>query len=146
TKVTGYLGKRHSPTDGDRDTFVVPWPASSHHVITVRVSAPPNIDVNLSVNDGDGLHGATSDEGGVGKAEVLHRRSVDGPLVVTIGQTIAKDAKVPVENVSDPYTLEVIEEAADGETEPNGTDADANPLDPGKELHGYLDSRGDLHT
>ncbi len=143
TNVTGFIGKRHSPTEGDRDTFVVPWPASSHHVVTVRVTGIPNLDVNLSVNDGDGLHGATADEGGLGEGEVMHRRAIDGPVVVTVGETVAKD-QGPVENVSDPYVLTVTVETLAGETEPNGTDADANPLEPTREMRGYLDSRGDV--
>ena len=144
TRVLGYLGKRISPTEGDRDTFVVRWPAGSHRIVTVRVTGLPNLDLNLGVMDGDGLHGATSDETGVGGGEVLHRRAIDGPLVVTIGQTL-HDHQLPVENVSDPYVLEVTEEpAAGGETEPNGTDADANPLEPTLELRGYLDARADV--
>jgi serine/threonine-protein kinase len=145
TPITGHLGQRRSIQDGDRDTFVVPWPNSSHRVVTVSVTGLPNVDINLAVNDGDGLHGATADEAGVGDSEIVHRRAIDGPLVITIGQTLAKDQKYPVENVSDTYTLTVTEERADaGETEPNGTDADANPLELTSELRGYLDSRLDV--
>ena len=144
SEVHGYLGKRRAQDDGDRDVFVVPWPSESRHIVTVRVTGIPNLDENLQVADGDGLHGATADEGALGDGEVLHRRAIDGPLVITIGQTIAKDQKLPVENVSDPYTLTVTEEAADGETEPNGTDADANPLEPTRELRGFLDTREDI--
>jgi serine/threonine-protein kinase len=144
TQVTGYLGKRRSANEGDRDEFVVPWPAGSKHVVTVRVTGIPNIDMNLAAADGDGLHGASVDEGGVGDGEVLHRRAIDGPLVVTIGQTVAKDQH-PVENVSDPYTLTVTEETTAGyETEPNGTDTDATPLEPTRELRGYLDTHDDV--
>ncbi len=141
--VTGYLGKRISTGEGDRDTFVVKWPAASRRVITVTVTAPPNIDVNLTVNDEDGQHGATVDEGGVGETETLHRRAIDGPIVVTVGETISKDQRSPVENVSDPYTLTVQEENAAGEAEPNNIDADATPLRLTEELRGYLDTRQD---
>jgi serine/threonine-protein kinase len=145
TKVTGYLGKRRSPDSGDRDVFVVPWPAGSRRIVTVRVTGLPNLDVNLALTDGDGSHGGTADEGGLGDGEVLHRRSIDGPLVITIDQTIAKDQKLPIENVSDPYTLTVVEEdPGAGETEPNGTDADANPLELTRELRGFLDTRLDV--
>jgi hypothetical protein len=64
--------------------------------------------------------------------------------VVTIEQTLASGQKLPVENVSDAYTLTVQDEAAAGEVEPNGTEADANPLVPGQELRGYLDTRADV--
>ena len=143
TAVTGFLGKRHSPTEPDRDLYVVPWQNGSRRVVTVRVTGLPNIDVNLSVNDGDGQHGATIDENGVGVGEVLHRRQVDGPVVITVGEAIAKGAQ-PIENVSDPYTLTVTEETLAGETEPNNLDADANPVVLTEELRGYLDTRDDV--
>src|SRR5207344_2331096 len=110
---------------------------------TVAVTGLPNIDVTLSVNDGDGLHGATVDEAGVGAGEVLHRRAVDGPIAITVGEALGKDQKLPIENVSDPYTLTVTEETLAGEAEPNNMDADANPLALTEELRGYLDTRLD---
>jgi eukaryotic-like serine/threonine-protein kinase len=143
TEVTGYLGKRLSTDQGDRDVFLVPW-SSDRHIVTVRVTGIPNIDLKLTLTDADGLHAAVADEGGVGEGEVLHRRGYDGPLVVTIEQTLASGQKLPVENVSDPYTLTVQEDPAVGEVEPNGTEADANPLTPNQELRGYLDARDDV--
>jgi serine/threonine-protein kinase len=143
TKVTGLLGKRRSTNDGDADVYVVPYSSASDHVVTVRVTGIPNLDINLTVNDGDGLHGATADGGQIGEGEVLHRRAIDGPLVITVGETVAKDAR-PVENVSDTYTLSVTEEAEAGEREPNNHEPDANPLDLTHELRGYLDTRADV--
>jgi serine/threonine-protein kinase len=140
--VTGYVGKRRTPMSGDRDVFVVPWPAGKRRVVSVKVTGVPNLDVALTVNDGDGLHAATSDDAQVGGGEVLHRRAIDGPLVVTIDEVTG--GKPPVENVSDPYTLTVTEDDANGEIEPNNTDADATPLEPTRELRGYLDTRGDV--
>ncbi|HET7506136.1 MAG TPA: serine/threonine-protein kinase [Kofleriaceae bacterium] len=144
TPITGFIGKRHSPTEPDRDVYVVPWPPGTRHVVTVAVSALPNIDLVLSVSDGDGLHGATVDEAGPGGGEVLHRRAVDGPVVITIGEMLGADQKFPVENVSDPYTLTVSEEASPGEVEPNNLEADANPLILTEELRGTLDTRLDV--
>ena len=82
------------------------------------------------VTDGDGLHGAIADEGGVGEGEVLHRRAIDGPLVITVGETRRRRTQLPVENVSDPYTLTVTEDNA-RPARPSRTarDADANPLE-----------------
>ena len=143
--VTGHLGRRHSTQAGDRDNFIVPWPASTKRVITVRVTGLPNLDINLGITDGDGLHGAVSDEGQLGEPEVLHRRAVDGPIVISIDQTITPGMKLPIENVSDAYTVTVLEEDPQaGEIEPNGTDADAGPLELTKELRGYLDTRADV--
>jgi serine/threonine-protein kinase len=140
--VTGYVGKRRTPVSGDRDVFVVPWPAGTRRIVSVKVTGVPNLDLALTVNDGDGLHSATSDDAQVGGGEVLHRRAIDGPLVVTIDEVTG--GKPPVENVSDPYTLTVTEDDANGEIEPNNSDADATPLEPTRELRGYLDTRGDV--
>ena len=141
--VTGFLGKRHSPSEPDRDVYVVPWQSGSRRVVTIAVTGLPNIDVALGVNDGDGLHGATIDENGVGGGEVLHRRGVDGPLVITVGEVLGKD-QLPVENVSDPYTLTVTEDTLAGEVEPNNREPDANPLALTEELRGYLDTHDDV--
>ena len=144
TEVRGHLGKRMSTQDGDRDLYIVRWPAGSRRVVTVRVTGLPNIDVNLAVSDRDGANSASSDEAGVGEGEVLHRRSIDGPLVIAVGETVPKDAKLPIENVSDAYTLTVVEEPLVGESEPNANDADANPVELSQELRGFLDARSDV--
>ena len=143
--VTGYLGKRRTPNDGDRDVYLVPATSAVRRVVTVAVTAVPNLDINLDLADGDNQHGATSDEGGLGEPEVLHRRSTDGALLVTVGETLAKGQGFPVENVSDAYTLAVTEDDADaGEVEPNNTDADATPLALAHPLLGFLDYRRDV--
>ena len=144
TAVPGYLGKRLSPKDGDRDNYVVKWPSGSRRLVSVVVTAPPNIDININVADSNGAHQVNADEGALGETEVLHRRSVEGPVVVTVAQTMGKDQKFPIENVSDPYTITISEEKAPGEREPNSIDADANPLVPTEELKGYLDTRTDV--
>lgn len=143
TPITGYLGKRRTIQDGDRDVYLVQWPSGSRRVISVRVTGLPNIDIHLAISGSDGTHAAVSDEGGIGEGEVLHRRHIEGPLLVTIGQTLAK-GQMPIENVSDPYTLTITEEQPAGEIEPNGTDADANLLELTHELRGYLDTRDDV--
>ncbi|HEY5923078.1 MAG TPA: serine/threonine-protein kinase [Kofleriaceae bacterium] len=136
TEITGYLGKRMSQQDGDRDTYIVKFPGGSRRIVTVRVTGVPNQNVNLSVHD------VLSDDGELGEGEVLHRRAIEGPVVVTVGQTVVKGT-LPIENVSDPYKLTVTEEKLAGEIEPNANDADANPLELTHELRGYLDTRQD---
>ncbi|MBL0212861.1 MAG: protein kinase [Myxococcales bacterium] len=142
--VPGYLAKRLSPTEGDRDLYLVKWPSGSRRSVTVTVTAPPNIDINLGVTDATGVHQLTTDEGGIGETEVLHRRMFEGSVMVTVAQTIHKDQKFPIENVSDAYTVLVTEDSPQGETEPNSIDADANPLKLTEELRGYLDTRQDV--
>ncbi|MDQ3300386.1 MAG: serine/threonine protein kinase [Myxococcota bacterium] len=144
TVTTGYLGKRLSPSEGDRDTYVVKL-TGARHVVSVSVTGVPNLDLVLTVHEGEGLRTMTIDEGGIGDGEVLHRRVVEGRLVITIGQVMAPGQRHPVENVSDPYELRVTEEVVDaGEAEPNNSEADANPLALTYELRGYLDARRDV--
>jgi len=141
TAVTGYLGKRAAPHEGDRDLYLVRWPPGSRRIVSAVVTAPPNIDINVTL--ADGVRSATVDEAGIGEPEMLFRRATDGPIVVTVAQTIAKDQKHPIENVSDAYTVTVTEDTGVGEQEPNGIDADANPVELARELSGYLDTRSD---
>lgn len=140
--VQGLLGKRLTATEGDKDFYRVD--GSGRRVITVTVSGLPNIDVSLTVEDTSG-HSTTIDEGRTGEGEALHRRRIDGPVIVGIGQTLAPGQKLPTENVSDHYTVIVTEEVADaGEIEPNNMEADATPLVPTYELRGYLDTAADV--
>ena len=139
--VTALLGKRVSTREGDRDHFVVEWPAGSRRTASVVVTAPPNIDIHLTV--ADSVHTIEVDEGKVGEPEMVYRRAVQGPVIVRVTQTMAKDQKLPVENVSDAYTVTVTEETTPGEVEPNATSADATPLALGQELRGYLETRAD---
>jgi serine/threonine protein kinase len=142
--VTGFLGRRRQPNEGDRDLYTIAWNAGTKRVVTVTVTGLPNLDINLSLDDGSGTRTVRSDEGGLGEGETLHRRSIDGPLVITIGQTLDKDQRFAIENVSDPYTLTVTEERGGGEVEPNSTEVDANPLVLTEEMRGYLDTRDDV--
>ncbi len=140
--VVGYLGKRSGPHEGDRDLYIVRWESGSRRIVSATVTAPPNIDINVTI--ADGVRATTVDEAGIGEPEMMFRRAVDGPIVVTVGQTMGKDQKYPTENVSDPYSVIVTEENPSGELEPNGIDADANAFEPARELTGYLDTRGDV--
>ena len=91
-------------------------------MVSVTMTGVPNLDLTLAVGT------QVSDERRLGEGEALHRRSIDGPLLITIGQAVAAGA-LPVENVSDVYTLTVTEEAVKGgELEPNGIEADANAI------------------
>ena len=139
--VTGFLGKRLARTEGDVDHYRLD---GGRRVLSVSVTALPNIDLAVTVQDTNG-RSATVDEGRLGEGEAMHRRVFEGPVFVTVSQTMGRDQKLPVENVSDPYTLTVVEERTDaGELEPNNMAADATPLAPTYELRGYLDTRSDV--
>jgi eukaryotic-like serine/threonine-protein kinase len=143
TKVTGYLGKRLSKTDPDHDFFRLeakgPQP-----IVTARVTSLPNVDITLTLRDGSGRVIATVDEQDVGGGEALHRRRGAPEMSIEVGEVMS--GTWPVENVSDPYTLEVTVENADGtwEIEPNAETSDATPVSAGATVRGYLDARADV--
>jgi serine/threonine-protein kinase len=142
--VTGYLGKRRSVSEADRDVYRVEWPGGTRHLVTVRVTGLPNLDERLELMTGDGTVIADVDDGRGGDGEVLHRRWIEGALVVAIGEVVPAGV-LPVENVSDPYTLTVTEESPqNGEAEPNDTEADATELALGHAMTGFLDRRADV--
>jgi serine/threonine-protein kinase len=151
--VTGYLGRRRSKTEGDRDVYQVRWPdgRGRRHVVTVTATGIPNLSLRLRLLSDTGTTLAIADDGGLGEGEALHRRAVDGALYVEVGQA-GDGAALPIENVSDPYTLTVTAAPDDAgeasgpawETEPNNTAADATGLVAGRELRGFLDARADV--
>jgi len=143
-KVTGYLGRRHSKTEGDRDHYIVKFPNGERHVVSVTVTGVPNMDLTLTVADTNG-RSIVVDEMRMGDGEVEFRRAITGPVVVTVAQRPLPGQLFPIENVSDPYILTITDEERDGgEVEPNNTEADATPLSLTYEQRGYLDSRGDV--
>jgi len=145
TEVTGFLGKRISRGEPDRDIFHVPWGSAESHLVTVRVSGLPNIDVMLTLRDGREQRIATADEAPIGGGEALHRWRVAGSLHAEVTESMRAGQTLPTENVSDPYTLSVTveEEDAGWETEPNGNATDATPLAPATAMRGWLDGRSD---
>ena len=146
--VTGFIGKRRTRSEGDRDVFKLQGPAREH-VLTAEISGLPNINVALSLVGADGKTTVVADEAGVGFGEVLYRRRVRGVVYVAIDQTRDVDSAVPQENISDSYRLTVTDEplAAPGvETEPNSGAADANDLASGVVVAGHLEARVDVDT
>lgn len=143
--VSGLMGKRRSKVDGDRDVFEVKG-SSGRQLISVEVSGVPNVDLEVQVLGRDGRAWVTIDEGGVGEGEVLFRRTVEGPVLVAVESQRLAGMAVPIENVSDEYTLVVRRDAADAswESEPNATPAEASELAPGQALRGHLEARGDV--
>ncbi len=144
--VTGYVGRRVSRTEPDRDFFVVPRAADAPGLVTVRVSGLPNLDVKLVVRDGRGAVIASADEAGVGGGEAVRRWRLAGPALIEVTEAMAPGQPLPTENVSDPYVLSVADEAEDAawESEPNGNGPDATPVTPGSAVRGWLDARADV--
>jgi|JI10StandDraft_1071094.scaffolds.fasta_scaffold05207_9 serine/threonine protein kinase len=143
TTVTGYFGRRRSPTEPDVDHFR--WDRRGPGVITIRLRAVPNVDAVLVVRDEAGVV-VSVDELGPGGDERIFARRLSGPIAIEVGQLMT--GVLPVENVSDRYRLELVEEPAeDGwEREPNGDPSDALSLAPGTTLRGRLEARTDVDS
>jgi eukaryotic-like serine/threonine-protein kinase len=143
--VSGLMGKRRSKVEGDRDVFAVKS-STGRQRISIEVSGVPNVDLEVQVLGRDGRAWVTIDEGGVGEGEYLFRRAVEGPVLVAVDSQRLEGMAVPIENVSDEYTLVVRRDAADAswENEPNATPAEASELVPGQELRGHMEARGDV--
>ena len=146
--VTGYLGKRVSVTDGDRDFYRVGPGDSRLAAITAKVSAIPNIDIALRLYAPGGQLIDAADENGVGLPESIHDRVVEGEVVVMVGhrERAPGDRSLPTENVSDAYELVVRRAALDDgrEREPNDSPAAASPIAVGQAVSGTLDRRDDV--
>jgi serine/threonine protein kinase len=149
--VSGYLGKRVSKTEPDRDYYRVrlpgPQPAggSRELVITAHVGALPNVDVELSLLDPTGKVLAQVSEFGVAGDEWLRRVRVGAPVFVRISESMPDVPRLPTENVSDAYTLTVrFDEVSETrENEPNDSPSDAHALRPGQPVIAHLDRRAD---
>lgn len=147
-KVTGFIGKRHNATAPDKDFYrldVSPNPDGSD-VISVVVTAPPNIDIQVDLYDLSGKLMAHADEVGVGEIEKLRRLRGNRPIVVAVSGVLSAKGSWPVENVSDSYELSVSISPIDErlESEPNDSRTDANRLAIGSPVTGFLDHRGDV--
>jgi serine/threonine protein kinase len=143
----GYLGKRISKTEPDRDHYRVPLPASAREqVVTAHVSGLPNIDIELSLLEPTGKVLAQVSEFGVGGDEWLRRVRVSTPVIVLITESMPDAPRLPTENVSDAYTVTVrFDEVSDGrESEPNDSPSDAQALRPDQPVIAHLDRRADI--
>ena len=145
-EIRGYIGKRLSHFESDRDMYRLKLGGSGRFV-EIELSAIQNLDLAVDVLDGGGRPLARVNYDGMGQIETLHRlRAPTDELVLVVSEAKAGDA-LPTENVSDAYTLtaRIIEEMdAIGEVEPNDTPPAANPYKAGERFTGYLDGLEDV--
>jgi serine/threonine-protein kinase len=146
--VIGYIGKRASKTAPDRDYFEIKYASPAEgRAMTIVVKGVPNMDIEIALVDPRGKVLATRNEGGVGHSESIHGVRVRGEVLVMVTQT-DPGPRLPVENVSDAYTLRVSTEPVhDGiETEPNESITDATSITVGAPVQGFVDRRADIDT
>ncbi len=148
TQVTGYLGKRQSRSEPDRDVYRLSHEPMPGEAVSVEVSGLPNVDVELQLLDAAGAVLHQRNQAGVGEGERIRDWRVHGQVMVAVTEHLGSGDALPVENVSDPYTLTVSLRApgAGVEVEPDDAPTDALPLAVGGTMTGYLDRRGDVDT
>jgi eukaryotic-like serine/threonine-protein kinase len=144
--VSGYLGRRLSPTEPDKDCYrlnAIPAADGSQRV-TIHVTSLPNIDIVVQLYEATGKFITKGDAGGVGIEEWIRNHRVNAPFLVVV--TESSGGRLPTENVSDAYTLTVTLQDADASTEvePNDGDGIPTPIHPDSPLTGFLDRRGDV--
>ena len=148
--VTGYLGKRLTNAEPDKDYYQLQEIPHSDGttLVTIESTFLPNIDTELLLYNDKGQLLATADEGGVGQGEFIRNYRISTPIVVMISESIRKGSQFPTENVSDSYSISVHYTAPskDAETEPNDTPDGANSIATHQTITGYLDRRTDIDT
>lgn len=139
-------------SSGDSSGTEDPGPSrdaqNSGWVVTAHVTSLPNIDIELSLFDATGTPITRVSEGALDRDEWLRRFRVIGPFHIMVSQVLPSGTTLPIENVSDSYTLTVtVDMPSDSqESEPNETPSDAMNLAPGQGITGYLDRRSDIDT
>ncbi len=149
TPVSGFLGRRISVREPDRDYYELRLPdAAGMQLASVHLTALPNADLELTLFNALGRQLASANEGGIGQDEWLHNVRTRGRLYVLVTESPRGRSKLPTENVSDAYqlTVQLAEPAAGLEAEPNASRADATPIAANTVVTGYLDARQDIDT
>ena len=120
--LSAHLGRRLSETEGDVDFYRLQRRGAGRQHLDVVVSGVPNVDIVLAlVRVGSGVPAIEVDAAGVGEGESILAFPVqDDDYLVRVRQRVTPGA-LPVENISDAYTLvwSVRTPAADEEHEPN---------------------------
>ena len=138
--ITGKLKGRLDDSNGDRDFFeLMPAGTPGARVLTARLDAIPNIDLELDVIDASGRALARADATAVGGAEVLPDVRSDGRAVYLVVREVPVAGKWPTENTSDGYRLLVTAQplTLDMAAEPSD-DASPTELAAGRTMTGYL--------
>ncbi len=145
--VAGYLGKRITKAEPDRDYYRLEPPptvdGTTH--ITVTSTPLPNIDIELLLFDDSGKLLFTADEGGIGLGEAIRNYRIRSPVIAMISESARNAPQLPTENVSDQYTITATYGRITNtmEIEPNNTAGTSTSLSEVRPITGHLDGRRD---
>jgi hypothetical protein len=147
--VTGNLGRRQSPRQGDRDVFVIDNPGGERRVMSFSVSGLPNMDIAVDVvRAGIEAPALVADSTRMGGAEAVPNFPLSGSTYYLRIREVHDPASLPTENVSDGYTIHwafvVPEEGYENEV--NDTLELAETISIGVPRFGYIGWEGDTDT
>jgi len=140
--VTGHLGKRVSASESDRDWYLLKVEGSGPHTLRATVGRIPNMDITLELYDGSLKPGKIvgADSASTGGGEVISDWTLDPGRYYLLVREVWMTDVPPTENVTDPYTLFARWQPLEPgwEMEPNDRPAQAQELQPGRPIKGYL--------
>ncbi|MEM1416524.1 MAG: hypothetical protein AAGH15_16555 [Myxococcota bacterium] len=151
TPFTGQLGQRQDEHLGDADLYRIANPGPGTRLLEARFSGLPNMDAVLelfAISGGQPSLRVTADVPRVGAGEEFANFPVPpGEYLLQVREHWV-DGQLPVENVSDRYTLEwrFRERAQGEEVEVNDDVGRAQRLGAGEEVRGYVGWGGDVDT
>jgi hypothetical protein len=141
-----FIGRRHSPTESDRDWFRLENPGGSPRILRVEVTAVPNMDIVVEVVEPGETQPLFKADDGRGVGEVISGVRVSDTAYYVLVRELWVSGQAPTENVSDAYTVRYVL-ASPGpsvEVEPNDSLDRAGVLAAGIGVQGYLVGRRDL--
>ncbi len=142
-----FIGRRHSPTESDRDWFRLDNPGGAPRVLRVEVTGVPNMDIVVEVVEpGETQPLVKADDGGRGAGEVISGLRVTDTAYYVLVRELWVSGQPPTENVSDAYTVRYVlsSPSPNVEVEPNDSLDRAGVLAAGIPVQGFLIGRGDL--
>jgi len=144
--VKGYLGRRVSATESDRDWYSLQVEGSGPQTLQAKISRIPNMDITLELYDAAAGRITGADSAGTGGSEIITNWTVDpGRYYLLVREVWAVDV-APLENVTDAYNLVVRWQphAPGWEMEPNDRPGQAMRLRAGETLRGHLGTVSDV--
>lgn len=143
--MKGYLGKRLSAREGDRDFYRFTNPHKEAY-LTIAITAIPNMDVAFEISCTEDNRFLPMNFNGRGEPELIRYIYANRRDCFVMVREQAPLAGSPIENESDPYRLTVTAEPLTPgfEEEPNQNRELATNLLLDKPLRGELSGRNDL--
>jgi eukaryotic-like serine/threonine-protein kinase len=145
--IKGYLARRISREMGDVDVFRIDTPDGERRIISVLVTAIPNMDLVVDVaQQGRSVPLLEAKGGGVGQPVHIPNFPIEGPVHYLRVRQRWVEGQLPTENVSDAYTIrwETVAAGPDDEREVNDALELANPIGAGERRRGFIGWAGDV--